>query len=87
MFKQLQEVRQQELEKIHQEVHILSYANEPVETYNLTWLIASRGETMIRMRESEYFWIFRLTRPNSTIDEINVALAEKIRSYQQIFLK
>ena len=97
LFKQLRDVRQKELEGIIAEemknitnedyallTHILGYVNEPD---GPTWLIAQNGETMIRIRESEYFWILRPSLPGETMKDINKAFQDKVHEYQQIFIK
>ncbi len=86
IFKQLQEIRQKELESIINKIHFLGYVNDS-EGLGSVWLIAQKDKTIIRIRETEYFWIFRITKPTLDIKEINKALDQEIHSYQQIFIK
>lgn len=87
VFNQLREVRQKELERSNPiEHHTIGYVNDPL-NLGCTWLVAQEGETIIRVRESEYWWIFRRSMPHANTEEIGKALQDKIHSYQQIFIK
>lgn len=65
----------------------IGYVNEPLKGTAITvvWLLAMDGQNLIKVRETEYFWVVRDNEgPNSSM-VINQKLREELDKLPQIF--
>lgn len=96
IFDQIREIRQSEVTVLQKEERLgawIGYAREYIKgtasstSMAITWLLAQVDErTIVRVRDSEYFWVLRNRTQSGTADEVQVKLQEELDKLPQIFI-